>query len=103
MNDSINNMIDRRSIRKYKPEQITEVELEAILQAALYAPSAGSRQSVIIVVCQNSGINTSLGKINKAAFKGRMSTETSYISKEQPSILEYHFIVYLIILNPKNL
>jgi nitroreductase len=88
MNDIINTMIERRSIRKYKTEQITEAELEAILQAALYAPSAGSRQSAIIVVCQNAGLNTALGKINKAAFKGRMSTETAYISKEQPSIAD---------------
>jgi nitroreductase len=88
MNDVITNMIERRSIRKYKTEQITEAELEAILQAALYAPSAGSRQSAIIAVCQNAEINTALGKINKAAFKGRMSTETVYISKEQPSIAD---------------
>jgi nitroreductase len=88
MNDIINNMVERRSIRKYKAEQITEAELEAILQAGIYAPSAGSRQSAIIVVCQNAEINVALGKINKAAFKGKMSTETSYISKEQPSIAD---------------
>jgi nitroreductase len=88
MNGIINNMIERRSIRKYKTEQITETDLEAILQAGIYAPSAGSRQSAIIVVCQNAEINTALGKINKAAFKGSMSTETSYISKEQPSIAD---------------
>jgi nitroreductase len=88
MNGIINNMIERRSIRKYKTDQITEAELEAILQAGIYAPNAGSRQSAIIVVCQNAEINTALGKINKAAFKGSMSTETSYISKEQPSIAD---------------
>jgi nitroreductase len=88
MNDIINNMIERRSIRKYKGEQITEAELEAILQAGLYAPSAGGRQSALIVVCQNAELNAALGKINKAAFKGRMSTETVYVSKEQPSIAD---------------
>jgi nitroreductase len=88
MNDIINNMVERRSIRKYKPEQITEAELDALLQAALYAPNAGSRQSPIISVCQNAEINTALGKINKAAFHGKMSTATSYISKDQPSIAD---------------
>jgi nitroreductase len=110
MNDIINNMIERRSIRKYKTEQITEAELEAILQAGVYAPSAGSRQSAIIVVCQNTEINTALGKINKAAFKGRMSTETAYISKEQPSIADnaaiqsgfYHAPTVLTLFAPKN-
>jgi nitroreductase len=110
MNDIINNMIERRSIRKYKAEQITEAELEAILQAGIYAPSAGSRQSAIIVVCQNAEINTALGIINKAAFKGRMSTETAYISKEQPSIADnaaiqsgfYHAPTVLTLFAPKN-
>jgi nitroreductase len=88
MNEIISNMIERRSIRTYKTGQITEAELEAVLQAGIYAPSAGSRQSAIIVVCQNDELNTALGKINKAAFKGRMSTETAYISKEQPSIAD---------------
>jgi nitroreductase len=88
MNDIINNMVERRSIRKYKAEQITEAELDVLLQAALYAPNAGSRQSPLIAVCQNAEINTALGKINKAAFKGRMSTADSYISKDQPSIAD---------------
>jgi nitroreductase len=110
MNDVINTIIDRRSIRKYKTEQITEAELETILQAALYAPSAGGRQSAIIVVCQNAELNAALGKINKAAFKGRMSTETAYISKDQPSIADnaaiqsgfYHAPTVLTLFAPKN-
>jgi nitroreductase len=110
MNDIINNMIERRSIRKYKAEQIMEAELEAILQAGIYAPSAGSRQSAIIVVCQNAEINTALGIINKAAFTGTISTETSYISKEQPSIADnaaiqsgfYHAPTVLTLFAPKN-
>jgi nitroreductase len=81
-------MMERRSIRKYKPEQIPEDALQAIICAGTYAPSAGGRQSPFIVVCQNETINAELGKINKATFKGRMSTATSYISKEQPSIAD---------------
>jgi nitroreductase len=88
MNEVITCILERRSIRKYKPEQIPESALQAIICAGTYAPSAGGRQSPYIVVCQNETINAELGKINKAAFKGRMSTETSYISKEQPSIAD---------------
>jgi nitroreductase len=110
MNEIIKNIFERRSIRKYKTEQITEAELESILQAGVYAPSAGSRQSAIIVVCQNAEINTALGKINKVAFKGRMSTETAYISKEQPSIADnaaiqsgfYHAPTVLTLFAPKH-
>ncbi|MHB9291280.1 putative NADPH-flavin oxidoreductase [Hollandina sp. SP2] len=110
MNEVMKCIFERRSIRKYKAEQITEAELEAILQAGVYAPSAGSRQSAIIVVCQNVELNTALGKINKAAFKGRMSTETAYISKEQSSIADiatiqsgfYHAPTVLTLFAPKN-
>jgi nitroreductase len=88
MNEIINNMLERRSIRKYKPEQIAEETLNIILLAGTYAPSAGGRQSPVIVACQNAGINDRLGKINKAAFKGRISTAQSYVSREQPSVAD---------------
>jgi nitroreductase len=88
MNAIIKNMLERRSIRIYKHEQIRDDELDAILLAGLYAPCAGSRQSSIIAVCRNAEINGALGKINQAAFKGRMSTADSYISKEQPGIAD---------------
>jgi nitroreductase len=88
MNEVIQNMLERRSIRKYKPDQISDEDLNIILEAGLYAPNAGGRQSPIFVVCRNAETNAALGKINKAAFKGRLSTETAYVSKEQPSIAD---------------
>ncbi|MDR1644503.1 MAG: nitroreductase family protein [Tannerellaceae bacterium] len=88
MNEVIKNILGRRSIRKYKPEQIAEDTLNAILLAGTYAPSAGGRQSPVMVACQDAGINDRLGKINKAAFNGSISTAQSYISKEQPSIAD---------------
>ncbi|MDR1957244.1 MAG: nitroreductase family protein [Treponema sp.] len=88
MNETINCIMTRRSIRKYQPRQITDDELNVILQAGLYAPNAGSRQSAVIIACQKKTINIELGKINHAAFHGRMSTATAYISKEQPSIAD---------------
>lgn len=88
MNEIIKCMLERRSIRKFKPEQITTEELDTILDAGLYAPCAGGRQGVIMAVCQNREVNKKLGKINHSLFHGKMSTATSYISKEQPSIAD---------------
>ena len=88
MNEVIKNIMDRRSIRKYKPEQISREDLNIILEAGLYAPCAGGRQGVVMVACQNREINAELGKINHSFFQGRMSTVTAYISKEQPSIAD---------------
>ena len=39
MNNTINDIMNRRSIRKYKPEQITREELDVILQAGICAPT----------------------------------------------------------------
>jgi len=86
MNEVMECILERRSIRKFKPEQISREDLNVILEAGLYAPCAGGRQGVIMVACQNREINRELGKINHSFFHGRMSTATAFISKEQPSI-----------------
>ena len=44
----------RRSVRKYKPEQISSQELSAILEAGSYAPSAHNMRSWHFTVVQNS-------------------------------------------------
>ena len=43
----------RRSIRKFKDEQIKEEELDAVLEAGTYAPTAMGLQSPLIVAVQN--------------------------------------------------
>jgi nitroreductase len=92
-NAVIENIKKRRTIRKFKPEQITEEKLNIILEAGLYAPSAGGRQGVLFVVSQDKDTNEKLGRIKKAHFHGKMSTDTVYISKQQPSIADDATIV----------
>lgn len=43
---------NRRSIRNYKPEQITETELDTVLEAGTFAPTARGIQSPIIIAVQ---------------------------------------------------
>ena len=43
---------ERRSIRKYKKEQISDEQLKAILEAATYAPTGQGMQSPVMVVVQ---------------------------------------------------
>lgn len=87
-NAVIENIMKRRSIRRFKQGQISEEELKTILKAGLYAPSAGGRQGVVFVVSQDKETNGKLGRIKKAHFHGRMSTSDVYVSKEQPSIAD---------------
>ncbi len=44
---------NRRSIRKYKAEQITDEELNAVVEAGTFAPTGGGTQGVQIVVVQS--------------------------------------------------
>lgn len=63
MNETLNTILSRRSIRKYCEKQISEDELNAILKAGKFAPSAMNQQSWHFTVVQNKEI---LDKINTA-------------------------------------
>ena len=52
-NETLETIKNRRSCRAYKPEQITDEELNAVLEAGTYAASAMGRQSAKIVVVQD--------------------------------------------------
>ena len=53
MNETINNLKTRRSIRKFKDKQISDEDLQTILEAGTYAPTALGMQSPKIIVIQN--------------------------------------------------
>ena len=88
MPDVLETIMHRRAIRRFGPKQIEENALQQILQAGLYAPSAGGRQGAIFAVCQDKAVNERLGKIKRANSHFRMSTATSFVSHEQPSIVD---------------
>ncbi len=50
MNETIQSILNRRSIRKYKPDPIPPEDLKQILIAGLHAPSAMGRQPWHLVV-----------------------------------------------------
>lgn len=87
-NEVMKTILHRRAIRRFAPRQLEESALQQILEAGLYAPSAGGRQGVIFAVCQNKEVNERLGKIKRANSAPKMATATSYVSKEQPSIVD---------------
>jgi nitroreductase len=53
MNEVLQNIITRRSVRSFKEEQIKDEELNLILQAGMYAPSGMNKQSWQFTVVQN--------------------------------------------------
>ena len=77
----------RRSIRKYQAEQISREDLEKILEAGTYASNAGGGQRSMIVGIRNAELVEKLGKMNMAHFD-RSRLIGSYVSKEQPSVID---------------
>jgi nitroreductase len=88
MNETMQTILHRRAIRRFDERQIDEELLQQILQAGLYAPSAGGKQGVIFAVCQDKEVNERLGKIKRANSNPHMATAKNYVSKEQPSIAD---------------
>ena len=88
MHETIETLKTRRSCRAYQPRQVEEGLLQQVLEAGLYAPSAGGRQGVLFAVCQDRAVNTRLGKIKRANAKPRMAKNGNYVSREQPSIAD---------------
>ncbi len=100
-------MKTRRSYRQFEDRQIKQEELDMILEAGMYAPNAGGRQSTLFLVTQDKEVNDQLGKINRSAaiiVKGR------YVNKAQPSIIDnpniksgfYGAPTVITLLGPKN-
>ena len=54
----------RRSCRHYRPEQIKDEELKAVLEAGTYAPTSRGMQSPYIVAVQNEKIRGKLARMN---------------------------------------
>lgn len=70
MKETLNDLKTRRSCRKYKPEQIKEEELNAILEAGTYAPTGMGKQSPVIVAIQNKEVIAKVAKMNAAVVGG---------------------------------
>ncbi len=99
----------RRSIRKYQDRQVSREDMEKIIEAGTYAPNAGGGQRSIIVGVRNSALAEKIGRLNVAQFD-RSRLSGSYVSKDQPSIIDdpsmksgfYGAPAVCVVFGPKN-
>ena len=70
MRETLCDLKTRRSCRKYRPEQIKEEELSAILEAGTYAPTGMGAQSPVIVAVQDRETRDLLSRLNAAVLGG---------------------------------
>ena len=90
LNETIKSIMERRSIRKYKPQQITEQELECILNCGLHAPSARNRQNWHFTVIQNAELISWMND----RIKENIPNEVVAFCKEQQGGSEDYSIFY---------
>lgn len=64
MNQTLRTLKERRSIRDYKKEQISDEQLNQILEAGMYAPSGMGKQPAIMVVVQDEKMVKKLSEMN---------------------------------------
>ena len=65
MNEVIKAMLERRSIRKFKKELPKREDIEAILEAGLYAANGKGRQATLILAITNPALRARLVEANR--------------------------------------
>jgi len=102
MNNVIEAILSRRSIRKYRTEAISEDDLKQIIEAAQYAPSGMNAQSWHFSVIQNREKIEALEAIVYQALQG---SEDPYL-KKMGELKEFHYFyeapVLIVISNAAN-
>ena len=71
-NDTIRSIKERRAIRAFKPEQITDDELMTVLEAGTYAPSGRGLQASQMVVVQNKELMDKIIRMNQDVLGNRL-------------------------------
>ena len=64
-NEVLRALRERRSCRSYKPEQIKDDELQAVLEAGTWAPTAMGLQDPWIVAVQNPALLEKVSRMNR--------------------------------------
>ena len=66
MNEALEVLYNRRSIRRYKAEQISREEMDAVIRAGVCAASGKNGQSAIIIAVQDKETRDELAGLNAA-------------------------------------
>lgn len=77
MNEMINKMISRRSVRKFKSDMLSKDIIDEIIKAGTYAASGRNFQSPIIIAVTNKEIRDKISKVN-AEIMGKENFDPLY-------------------------
>ena len=77
MNERINTMLTRRSIRSFEDKQVNEADIEQIVEAGLYAPSGMNCQTPIIIAITDKKTRKEIAEQN-AKIMGKENCDPFY-------------------------
>ncbi len=77
MNTVIENIITRRSVKKYQDKEVPTELLEEIIKAGTYAPTGRNSQSPIIIAVTNKEMRDRLSRLNLDIIMGKNMTTSS--------------------------
>lgn len=108
--NTFENIITRRSTKKYLDKEVSQELLEKIIETGRYAPSGGNSQSNHFLVIQNKQIIAHLVKMVEKAFSKMEITENMYrslqnsinLSKKGGYAFCYNAPVLIIVANKKD-
>ena len=66
MNETINTLLTRRSVRRYKSDQVSDELLDTVLNAGQYAASGMNSQNTVLVAVRDPKTRDQLSKMNAA-------------------------------------
>ena len=81
MNETIQTLLFRRSIRTYNHQAVSQKDLELVLECGLYAPSGSNHQVVRFTVIQNPMILEDLVTLVRDEFRRMPIVEGEYMNK----------------------
>ena len=65
MNEVLERMKERRSVRKYKPDMVPQEIIDQVIEAGLYAASGKGEQAAIVIQVTNKELRDKIAKMNQ--------------------------------------
>lgn len=97
MSETLETIRNRRSIRAFKDEQIRDRDLETILEAGKYAPSAANQQSWHFTVVQRKEALQKINQVAKVLYEKSGNPRFEERAKAENFSLFYNAPTYIIV------
>ncbi len=98
MNETMNILLNRRSMRAYKPDMPTAEQLDQIMQAALWSPSAVNKQECHVTQITDAKLINDINMRARATFDDATNARFTERNGGDPDFSVYYFapVVYVI-------